>query len=128
MLDHLAVPVSDLAHRERLYTAALAPLGYRRIKSTDTFVGFGVVRFGKSTDPSGDFWISTGPPNAVVAHFASSAASRAPADAFFAAGMAVRDKSNGAPSLRPNDHAHDYAAFVLDPDGSNIEAVCHVPA
>ncbi len=128
MLDHLAVLVSDLERSERFYAAALAALGYRRIKSTSTSVGFGVASgFGKSPDPAGDFWITKGQPNADVAHFAFSAGSRSAVDAFFAAATSAGGRSNGAPGLRPNYHDHYYAAFVLDPDGYNIEAVCHRP-
>lgn len=128
MLDHLAVLVSDLERSERFYAAALAPLGYRRTKSTGHSVGFGVLSgVGKSPDPAGDFWIATGQTNPDAAHFAFSAGSRAAVDAFFAAATAAGGTGNGAPGLRPNYHEHYYAAFVLDPDGYNIEAVCHRP-
>ncbi len=126
MLDHLGVLVSDLERSERFYAAALAPLGYQRIKSTGNAVGFGVTSgFGKSPDPGGDFWITAGEPTADAAHFAFSAASRSVVDAFFAEATAAGGTSNGPPGIRPQYSEGYYAAFVLDPDGYNIEAVCH---
>jgi catechol 2,3-dioxygenase-like lactoylglutathione lyase family enzyme len=88
-------------------------------------VGFGVPDgFGKSPDPHGDFWIGAGAPMTPRPHFAFTAANPALVDAFFAAAMRSGGLDNGAPGLR-SYHPGYYAAFVLDPDGYNIEAVCH---
>ena len=94
--------------------------------SSPDAVSFGVREgHGKSTDPGGDFWLSKNTPMEPRAHFAFNSASRHDVDAFFAAGIAAGGTKNGAPGLRTDYHPHYYAAFVLDPDGYNIEAVCH---
>jgi catechol 2,3-dioxygenase-like lactoylglutathione lyase family enzyme len=127
MLDHIGITVSDLAPSEAFYEKALAPLGYRVVTDIPQYpaTGFGVPQgYGKSTDPAGDFWIGQGAP-VQTAHVAFNAESRAVVDAFFQAAVAAGGRDNGAPGLRPKYHATYYAAFVLDPDGHNIEAVCH---
>jgi catechol 2,3-dioxygenase-like lactoylglutathione lyase family enzyme len=126
VLDHLAIDVSDLDRSRRFYAAALAPLGYTVRREGAAAVGFGVAAGEKrSLDPGGDFWIATGARPAPHIHFAFSAPSRAVVDAFFAAALAAGGVDNGSPGLRPRYHPDYYAAFVLDPDGYNIEAVCH---
>ena len=84
-------------------------------------VGFGVP-------PKPDFWIGQGEPNVPPIHVAFRAETRAQVDAFYKAAMAAGGTDNGAPGLRPHYHANCYGAFVLDPDGHNIEAVCHAAA
>jgi len=130
MLDHIGIEVSDLERSKTFYRAALAPLGYRLSKEIpSTAAGFGVAEgHGTSTDPAGDFWIGRGQPQGPRPHVAFNAASRAAVDAFYAAALAAGGTSNGAPGLRPQYHANYYGAFILDPDGYNIEAVCHTPA
>ncbi|HUN48720.1 MAG TPA: VOC family protein [Stellaceae bacterium] len=126
MLDHIGINVSDLARSKAFYEAALAPLGYRVRKEIPDAIGFGVPEgHGKSTDPAGEFWIAKGPPLEPRPHFAFNAASRAVVDAFHKAALAAGGRDNGAPGLRPRYHANYYGAFILDPDGYNIEAVCH---
>ena len=78
--------------------------------------------------PKPDFWIGGGKPNVPPIHVAFRAASRAQVDAFYRAALAAGGRDNGAPGLRPHYHPNYYGAFVLDPDGHNIEAVCHEPA
>ncbi|MBI0551592.1 VOC family protein [Pectobacterium parmentieri] len=127
MLDHLSIPVRDIARSRQFYAAALEPLGYTLIKDMSFAVSFAVTEgYGESSDPGGEFWIyqSKGEPCPAV-HFAFSAASRERVEAFFAAAMAVGGIDNGPPGLRPNYHRDYYAAFVRDPDGYNIEAVYH---
>ncbi|SRR5258708_28230831 len=127
MLDHTGINVSDLLRSTSFYQAALAPLGYRPLKQSLSAVGFGVTEgHGKSPDPAGDFWIADGVPQVPRVHIAFSAGSRAEVDAFFDRALAAGGKDNGPPGLRPHYHANYYGAFVLDPDGYNIEAVCHV--
>lgn len=129
MLDHLCVSVSDLARSRRFYEAALKPLGYRLVSEIAGAVGFGVAEgSGRSPDPGGDFWIAEETPRPPLPHFAFSAASREMVDRFFAAALAAGGRDNGPPGLRPRYHEDYYAAFVLDPDGYNLEAVCHRPA
>jgi catechol 2,3-dioxygenase-like lactoylglutathione lyase family enzyme len=129
MLDHTGINVSDLARSKAFYSAALAPLRYRVVKEfPGQACGLGVVEgFGKSPDPGGDFWVIKGTPQEPRLHIAFTATSRAEVDAFYKAALAGGGKDNGAPGLRPHYHADYYAAFVFDPDGYNIEAVCHRP-
>jgi catechol 2,3-dioxygenase-like lactoylglutathione lyase family enzyme len=125
MLDHIGIDVSDLERSKAFYQAALEPLGYDIRKETDKGIGFGVVGgYRRSLDPAGEFWIAPGPPTPAV-HYAFSAPSRAHVDAFYKAALAAGGKDNGAPGPRPHYHENYYGAFVLDPDGYNIEAVCH---
>ena len=126
MIDHMGITVSDLKTSREFYTQALSPLGYVLRKNNPGSVSFGVLNgHGKSTDPAGDFWLSEGTLMEPRVHFAFSAATRADVDAFFCAALAAGGAANGAPGLRPNFHPHYFAAFIIDLDGYNIEAVCH---
>jgi catechol 2,3-dioxygenase-like lactoylglutathione lyase family enzyme len=127
MLDHIAYDVRDFQRSKAFYRAALAPLGYQITKEIPQApaAGFGIVQGqGKSTDPAGEFWIVQGTPTPSV-HVAFNAATRAAVDAFYEAAIAAGGHDNGPPGLRPQYHASYYGAFVRDPDGYNIEAVCH---
>ena len=121
MIDHTGVAVTDYAESKAFYRAALAPLGYEVVMESEQNAGFGVP-------PKPDFWIGEGTPNTPPIHIAFRAESRRQVDAFYAAALAAGGRDNGAPGLRPHYHANYYGAFVLDPDGHNIEAVCHAPA
>lgn len=126
MLDHTGITVSDLPRSKAFNRAALAPLGYGLRKEIPDAAGFGVAEGpGKSPDPAGDFWIAVGPLQVPRVHIAFNAASRAAVDAFHKSALAAGGRDNGAPGLRPHYHPAYYGAFVLDPDGHNIEAVCH---
>ena len=118
MIDHIVVNVRDIETSKRFYQAALAPLGYRLVKEYPGFVGFGV-------GPTADIWLSRRDPPGGGIHPAIACATRSMVDAFHAAAMKAGGRDNGAPGLRPNYHPHYYGAFALDPDGNNIEAVCH---
>jgi len=127
MIDHIGFPVSDYAHSKAFYKRALSPLGYVLIREVQQdehaakAAGFGMG--GKA-----DFWIgSEGGLNRAM-HVAITAKDRASVDAFYEAAMAAGARDNGAPGIRAHYHPDYYAAFVLDPDGHNIEAVCHAPA
>jgi catechol 2,3-dioxygenase-like lactoylglutathione lyase family enzyme len=120
VLDHVGVPVTDFERSKRFYTEALSPLGYELIMQPSV----SAAGFGRSGKP--DFWIRQGAPGQVV-HVAFAAADRAIVDAFHEAAIAAGGRDNGGPGLRPEYHPTYYAAFVLDPDGNNIEAVCHEP-
>ena len=127
MLDHIGIHVSNLNRSRTFYKATLKPLGYDLTKEGKEFAAFGVLEgYGKSSDPGGDFWLSEGMPKTPLPHFAFTAASRWAVDEFFNAALAAGGKGNGGPDLRTQYHSCYYAAFVLDPDGYNIEAVCHV--
>lgn len=128
MFDHIGFSTPDLERSRAFYAAALAPLGIRCLfevtpemtGSDDTFLGFGKDR--------PQFWIGTGKLHQPGIHIAFTAVDRATVDAFHRAAMAAGGRDNGAPGLRPQYHADYYGAFVLDPDGHNIEAVCHAAA
>jgi catechol 2,3-dioxygenase-like lactoylglutathione lyase family enzyme len=136
MIDHLGMPVGDLARATEFYLKALEPLGYgivMQISAEQTghgaAVGFGAP--GKAADfQSGkpSFWIGEGERLGGHTHVAFVAPSRASVDAFYRAALAAGGKDNGKPGLRPHYHANYYGAFVLDLDGNNVEAVCHAPA
>jgi len=121
VIDHLGVVASDLERSKAFYRAALAPLGYAVLMEGDGYAGFGVA-------PKPDFWLGAGAPSVPAVHVAFRAASRAEVDAFHRAAIAAGGRDNGAPGLRPHYHPNYYGAFVLDPDGHNVEAVCHSPA
>ena len=119
MIDHISIRVSDYERSKRFYTLALAPLGYKLMMEGASGAGFhsGLIP---------DFWISQGTPSPSV-HVAFACPDRATVDAFHRAAIAAGGVDNGAPGLRPIYHPSYYGGFVLDPDGYNIEAVCHKP-
>lgn len=125
MIDHTGILVSDFAKSKAFYLQALAPIGYTLLLELPAAVTghTDVAGFGEAPKP--DFWISRGSPNKPPIHMAFRAASRAVVDAFYKAAMAAGGVDNGPPGLRPHYHPNYYGAFVLDPDGHNIEAVCH---
>lgn len=118
IFDHIGFAVRDLAKTSAFYTAALAPRGLGLQYDRDGVAAFGHPKkwslwfYGKGDGPSG-------------VHIALSAANRAQVDAFHAAALAAGGKDNGAPGPRPHYHPNYYGAFVIDPDGHNLEAVCH---
>lgn len=126
MLDHIGFPVTDYGRSKAFYTQALAPLGIRVVMEValsedgeDGYAGFGSDR--------PHFWIGTGKPLIGRLHVAFAAKNRAEVRAFYEAALAAGGKDNGPPGLRPHYHENYYGAFVLDPDGHNIEAVNHLP-
>lgn len=120
MIDHIGIAVGDLARGVTFYTKALAPLGYEVVMTFEQIVGFGVG--GKP-----DFWIHGKSAPKERLHIAFRAKGRAEVRAFYEAALASGGTDNGAPGVRPHYHEHYYGAFVLDPAGHNIEAVCHEP-
>jgi len=120
VIDHTGVAVSDFPRSRKFYAAALAPLGYAPLMEFGDAAGFGVP-----SKP--DFWISAGTPGEPKSHVAFRAETRALVDAFYRAAIDAGGRDNGPPGLRPHYHPNYYGAFVLDPDGHNIEAVCHAP-
>lgn len=121
MLDHLGLRVGDLETSKAFYREALAPLGYALVHEGDGWAGFGA-------DGAPDFWIGAGGPASPPVHVAFRAIHRPAVDAFHAAALAAGGRDNGPPGLRPEYHKNYFGAFALDPDGNNIEAVCHSPA
>ena len=119
-IDHITLDVRDYASSKQFYEQALKPLGYELVMEFGEAGGFG-----ESGKP--DFWVSQrGEPT--TAHIALLAPDREAVDRFYEAAMAAGATDNGAPGLRPHYHENYYGAYVIDPDGNNIEAVCHSPA
>ena len=116
-IDHIAVKVGDLAASRAFYEAALAPFGVR-------VVSYGEHQLGIGPEGSEDLGLTEGEPRAPV-HIAFLAQDPATVDAFHAAALEAGGTDNGAPGRRPQYHERYYAAYVLDPDGNNVEAVCH---
>ncbi len=135
MLDHVTLRVSDYERSKAFYTTALAPLDYS-VMAAFEHEGAKIAGFGW-TGPDGrqkvDWWIvqllAGAGADAVSGptHLALTARDRARVDAFHAAAIAAGGRDNGPPGLRPHYHQHYYGAFARDPDGNNIEAVCHAP-
>ena len=125
MIDHTGIGVTRLERSRAFYEAVLAPLGYGVRLVLDGAVGFGALQAQAGDDPAGDFWLTEGVPFTPRSHIAFRAASPAQVDAFYQAALGAGGRDNGPPGLRPRYHARYYAAFVFDPDGYNIEAVCH---
>jgi catechol 2,3-dioxygenase-like lactoylglutathione lyase family enzyme len=127
MIDHTGVNVSDFGRSRAFYLEALAPLGYRLIlELPGDLAPEGVMGIG--VPPKPDFWVAGGEPQSPRLHVAFRAANRSQVDAFHQAALAAGGRDNGPPGPRPHYHPDYYGAFVLDPDGHNIEAVCHDPA
>lgn len=127
MIDHTGLVVSDFERSKRFYREALAPIGYAKLAEFPASITGHTDVAGFGEPPKPDFWISRGTPNQPPIHIAFRVGSRALVEAFYQAALAAGGRDNGAPGLRPHYHLHYYGAFVLDPDGHNIEAVCHEP-
>jgi catechol 2,3-dioxygenase-like lactoylglutathione lyase family enzyme len=125
MIDHTGIVSSDFEKSRAFYEAALAPLGFTKVLEFPAAVTgtTDVAGFGEA--PKAEFWIARGTPNVPPIHVAFRVASRAIVDAFYRAALEAGGRDNGAPGLREHYHPNYYGAFVLDPDGHNIEAVCH---
>lgn len=127
MIDHVGFTVSDYARSKAFYTRVLAPLGYGLLMEvTPEMTGRASHHAGFGANGKPAFWIGDGGVRTSGGlHVAFVAATRAQVDAFHAEALAAGARDNGAPGLRPHYHPDYYGAFVLDPDGTNIEAVCH---
>lgn len=127
MIDHITFGVSDFARSTAFYDRALAPLGVKRLFDVppEHTRGVSVTGYG---DHRPWFWIAEEDPTRGKLHVAILAADRSLVDVFHREALAAGGRDNGAPGLRPHYHPDYYGAFVLDPDGNNIEAVCHQPA
>jgi catechol 2,3-dioxygenase-like lactoylglutathione lyase family enzyme len=121
MIDHLRIAVRDLERSRAFYLEALRPLGYKELETPDrgTATGFG-------DEDETDLWLTEGDPGTPL-HIAFASPDRETVDAFHAAALAAGGEDNGPPGLRPDYHEHYYGAFAHDPDGNNVEAVCHRP-
>jgi len=121
MFDHFTIAVQDVPKSTEFYRQALAPLGIGLVVEVAGYVAFG-------KDGRAQFWLGAGEVPSGPFHLAFVAADRAQVDGFYAAALAAGGADNGAPGLRPIYHPDYYGAFVFDPDGNNIEAVCRTPA
>ncbi len=124
MIAHIGIIVSDIERSKKFYTAALKPIGYQMIREYGVTPTRPAASAGFGEPPRADLWIYQGDPGRVTTHIAFQVNKRALVDAFYAAAMAAGGKDNGSPGLRPQYSANYYGAFVLDPDGYNVEAVC----
>ncbi|MGV8830967.1 MAG: VOC family protein [Devosia sp.] len=127
MIDHSGISVTDFDRSKAFYEQALAPLGssFLVMVPPEHTGGVKVGGFGKD---SAAFWLTEGTAQKPPVHFAFAAQTRDQVDAFYQAAIAAGGTDNGKPGLRPHYHASYYGAFVHDPDGNNIEAVCHAPS
>ncbi|MCP4898336.1 MAG: VOC family protein [bacterium] len=128
MIDHVAIVVTDYEKSRAFYEKVLAPFGVGLQEEIDEVVaGFGTEEspFLWISASKPEHWTPSQQPGSAPTHIAFSAASRSVVDAFFAEGLRAGGKDNGAPGLRPHYHPNYYGAFILDPDGNNLEAVCH---
>ncbi|MEW6206018.1 MAG: VOC family protein [Pseudomonadota bacterium] len=136
MLDHMTFRVKDISRAKEFYSAALAPLGYSVCFEGNYGMNILGLAYPDASEPDGkkaDVWFIDGPSpyggsgSTTGCHLAWRAKSRAEVDAFYKAALAAGGIDNGAPGLRPDYHANYYGAFIIDPEGNNIEAVCHLP-
>ena len=116
MIDHVTIRVQDLQATRKFYTNALQPLGYSVLHGDDEFIGFG--RDGKA-----DTWFTLHKQRSGPVHVAWKAATKEEVDAFYKAALTAGGKDNGAPGIRAEYHETYYGAYVLDPDGNNVEVV-----
>ena len=126
MIDHTGITVSDFEKSKAFYDKAMAPLGAKLLMMVPAEYTGGVKVGGYGRERP-VFWLHEAAPTGPGRHYAFTARNRAEVDAFHAAALEAGGKDNGAPGLRPHYHPDYYGAFVIDPDGNNIEAVCHHP-
>jgi len=119
MLDHVGVFVSDVERAKAFYDRVLLPLGIERL------YGEGNIFAGYGANGKAFFWIGSGNNSQASTHISFVAQDRETVDQFHRVALAAGAKDNGQPGLRPQYHENYYGAFILDPDGYNIEAVCH---
>jgi catechol 2,3-dioxygenase-like lactoylglutathione lyase family enzyme len=127
MIDHLGIPVRNHAQSKAFYLAALAPLGISVVMEVSKeLTGAPSDHTGLGTTGKPFFWISEGPQTAPL-HLCFTAQSRSQVDEFYRAALAAGAKDNGPPGIRAHYHPNYYGAFVIDPNGVNLETVCHAP-
>ncbi|TWF56848.1 VOC family protein [Neorhizobium alkalisoli] len=125
MIDHMGIKVANFDRSKAFYDAAFAPLGASLLYIVPVEFTAGATMAGYGRDRP-VYWLhETTPVAGHTQHVAFTARNRAEVDAFYAAAIAAGGRDNGAPGLRPHYHPNYYGAFVFDPDGNNVEAVCH---
>ena len=120
MFDHIGVGVSDLKASKAFFLQVLSPLGVSVVMEVSDAAGLG-----RGQKPS--LWLGAAKGKPLPLHIAFAADNRSQVDEFYRQALAAGGKDNGAPGIRPHYHANYYAAFVIGPDGHNVEAVCHRP-
>jgi catechol 2,3-dioxygenase-like lactoylglutathione lyase family enzyme len=121
MLDHVTIGVENIERSQQFYDLALRPLGVMRLHGDgDHFAGYGI-------EPKAFFWIGMRNTPQTGSHIAFAASDRGTVDRFYEAAIAAGGRDNGPPGIRPHYDPNYYGAFVLDPDGHNVEAVCRRP-
>ncbi|MDQ0473751.1 VOC family protein [Labrys wisconsinensis] len=129
MLDHVSITVGNLARAERFYDAVFAALGVPKVGRDQRWAGYGLrADAGHPGRAYVSLVVADPPPAPDRRHWAFKAPSRAAVDAFHSAGLAHGGADDGAPAVRTAYHPHYYAAFLVDPDGNRVEAVCHAAA
>lgn len=130
MLDHVSIAVTDLDRAERFYDVVMAALGVAKVGREETWIGYGLRA--RPTYPDRTYLSIRRRDEPIAAntgrHWAFKAPSRRAVDEFWRAGLAAGGRDDGAPGLRPDYHADYYGAFLIDPDGNRVEAVCHLGA
>lgn len=127
MIAHIGITVSNIEKSKKFYIAALKPIGYEMVREYGITPTRPAASAGFGEPPRADLWIYQGTPRDATTHIAFQVSKRSLVDAFYEAAMAVGGRDNGQPGPRPQYSANYYGAFVLDPDGYNIEAVCREP-
>jgi len=130
MIDHLSTYATDYPATKAFYAAVFAPLGYSQLMEfergeDEQLPGRRICAFGPEGNPA--FWIIEVGEAYTPRHTAFCADSRQAVEAFYEAGLANGGSDHGSPGVRPEYHPHYYGAFLIDPDGNNVEAVCHQP-
>jgi len=124
MIAHVGIQVSDIERSKKFYSEALKPIGYQMLREYGVTPNRPAASAGFGAPPRADFWLYQGEPSGVATHIAFQVSKRALVDAFYQAAMAAGGRDNGKPGIRPQYNSNYYGAFVLDPDGYNIEVVC----
>jgi len=127
MIDHVSLRISEFKRSRAFYDAALKPIGASVLMEVTAEQSGTVAYAGYGRAPRPTFWIAQARPVSGPMHVAFAVDTRAEVDAFYAAAMAAGGRDNGPPGVRPHYHPNYYGAFVLDPDGVNVEAVSHAP-
>jgi catechol 2,3-dioxygenase-like lactoylglutathione lyase family enzyme len=127
MIDHIGIGCGNFAASRQFYEAALAPLGIAKMMEMTPEMTGGIHGIGMGAAGHPFFWFSSGGVRGSGMHVAFAARTRGEVDAFYAAAMANGGRDNGPPGIRAHYHPTYYGAFVFDPDGINVEAVCHLP-
>jgi catechol 2,3-dioxygenase-like lactoylglutathione lyase family enzyme len=127
MIAHVGIVVSDIEKSKKFYTEALKPIGYQMLCAYGVTENRPAASAGFGEPPRADMWIYQGTPSRAPMHIAFQVNKRSLVDAFYQAAIAAGGKDNGKPGIRLQYNLNYYGAFVLDPDGYNIEAVCRAP-